>query len=145
MCYTIYLSTTSGEDLSDLNDGPFFFYRPSEHDDPDMLALLEHPSRWYLGSQYGGCSCHFRHVQMDREPEFVPPEDWCPEDEDDIEATKAVYDVLSRIVSEGHKLDLLSIWEGCSPDAVKAARFSLSEVPRESFRFFEDYRFVVSP
>ena len=38
------------------------------------------------------------------------------EDEDDLESTKAVYDVLTRIVSEGHKLDLLDYCEGYGPD-----------------------------
>ncbi|MCH7945706.1 MAG: hypothetical protein IIC73_06805, partial [Armatimonadetes bacterium] len=112
----IYLSTTSDEDLSELNDGPFFFLRPTDQDDAESLALLEHPNKWFLSGQYGGCSCHFRHRQGVEPLGFGVPLDWYHEDEDDLESTKAVYDVLTRIVSEGHKLDLLDYCEGYGPD-----------------------------
>ncbi|MCH8979498.1 MAG: hypothetical protein IH945_09705 [Armatimonadetes bacterium] len=145
MCFSIYLSTTSDEDLSKLNDGPFFFLRPGENDDVQFLALLEHANQWFLSCQYGGCSCHFRHREGVEPLGFGLTLDWFPEDDDDLESTKAVYDVLSRLVSEGHKLDLLDVWEGYLPSEIKARTVSLHEVSRDEFAFFEQCRFIFVP
>lgn len=142
MCYSINLSTTSDEDLSKLNDGPFFFLAPTHPGDLEFLALLEHPNKWCLSCQYGGCSCYFRHREGVEPLGFGPPLDWYQEDEDDHESTKAVYDVLLRLVSEGHELDLLDIWEGCTPSDVKTKEVSLKEVSRDDFAFFENCRFI---
>jgi hypothetical protein len=76
---------------------------------------------------------------------FGTPEDWFPEESDDIESTGAVYDVLTRIVASGQKVDLLSIWNGAPPEAVRDLIVSLHTVPRDSFRFFENYRFILNP
>jgi hypothetical protein len=72
---------------------------------------------------------------------FSPPEDWFPEDADDIEATKAVYDLLSKMLAEGHKVDLVDVWVGTKPEAITERDVSLSEVDRDSFRFFENRKF----
>jgi predicted membrane GTPase involved in stress response len=72
---------------------------------------------------------------------FGPPEDWCPEDADDIEATKAVYDLFVDMLAEGHKVDVLTVWASAAPTAVTTVDVSLSEVARDSFRFVENYKF----
>ena len=76
--------------------------------------------------------------------DFAPPADWCPEDADDIEATKAVYDVLARLLAEGHKVDLVDIWANTKPEALSVFDVSLSEVDRDSFRFFENRKINLS-
>lgn len=141
MCYLIYLSTTSQEDLSCLPSNLYHFRSITKEDDPAIINLLGHPVRWYLECQYGGCSCHFRHLDGRRETDFFPPEDWFPEDADDIEATKAVYDVLARLLAEGYRVDLLDIWADTPPEAITVLNVSLSAVDRDSFRFFEHRKF----
>jgi len=113
--------------------------------------MLAYPRQWYLQSRYGGCSCHFRHViyHEGSGPAFGVPEDWCSEDEDNIEDTAAVYDLLCRLVAEGHRVDLVDFWNGeWSGDGAMeevTVTVRLSEVPREAFRFFEEYRFDFLP
>ena len=141
MCYVIYLSTTSQDDLSRLPPKLYRFCRLTGTDDPAIVNLLENPVRWYLECQYGGCSCHFRHFHGEQETDFCSPAGWFPEDEDDIAATKAVYDVLQTLLTEGHRVDLLDIWLGTQPDAVTVLELSLSTVDRDSFRFFENVKF----
>jgi hypothetical protein len=141
MCYLIYVSTTSSEDLSRLPSKLYRFLPPSELDDPAIVNLLEHPQRWYLECQYGGCSCHFRHLDGGTAMDFFPPADWFPEDADAIEATRAVYDVLTRMLAEGHKADLVDVWAGTPPEAITTLDVSVSEVHRDSFRFFEHRKF----
>ena len=144
MCYLIYLSTTSLEDLSHLPSKLYRFLPLTKHDDPAIVNLLGHPVRWYLQCQYGGCSCHFRHLGEGSDLDFAPPADWCPEDADDIEATKAVYDVLEGMLTDGHKVDLMDVWVNTKPEAITVFDVSLSEVDRDSFRFFENRKFNLS-
>ena len=145
MCYTVYVSTTSNEAL-DLEPCPLYrFEHLTDGDDPAIYGLLAYPSRWYLSGQWGGCSCHFRHAGQGWDLGFSPPADWCPEDEDDIAATGAVYDLLRRLVDGGESVDSIDVWSGTEPWQVETMGVSLAEVPRESFRFMEGRRFVFSP
>jgi hypothetical protein len=141
MCFLIYLSTTSPEDLRLLPSKLYHLLPLSKEDDPAIANLLENPSQWFIECQYGGCSCHFRHLMTGGDLWFSPPEDWFPEDADDIEATKAVYDLLSKMLAEGHKVDLVDVWVGTKPEAITERDVSLSEVDRDSFRFFENRKF----
>ncbi len=141
MCYLIYISTTSKEDLSALPSKLYRFLPVTEDNDPDIINLLAHPMRWYLQCQYGGCSCHFRHLSTSNGLDFAPPEDWAPEDADDIESTKAVYHVLLGMLADGHKVDLIDLWNNTKPEAISALDVSLSEVDQDSFRFFENHKF----
>ena len=141
MCYLIYLSTTSLEDLSHLPSKLYHILPLAKEDDPAIINLLDHPVQWYLQCQYGGCSCHFRHLCEGNDMDFAPPADWCPEDVDDIEATKAVYDLLSAMLAQGHKVDLVDAWVNTEPEAITVLDVSLSEVDRDSFQFFENYKF----
>jgi len=144
VCYSIYLSTTSEEDLSVLPSTLFRFIPATEDYDVEILSLLDHPARWHLECQYGGCSCHFRHLGEGSDLGFAPPADWCPEDDDDIESTKAAYDVIAHILAGGHKLDLVDVWTDAKAAEVTTLDVSLSEVQRDSFRFFENRKFMLS-
>src|SRR5438105_4568891 len=104
MCYVIYLSTTSEEDFLQLPTDLYRFEHADAPGDAPAIGLLQYANKWYLSSRYGGCSCHYRHLAgSDRSaPAFGPPEDWCPEDDDNIESTAAVYDVFARILAAGN-------------------------------------------
>jgi len=142
MCYILYLSTASSEDLGQLPHDAFIFQKPDVSDSVEALGLLRYPHKWLLLCRYGGCSCHFRHV-ADGSPEmaFAPPQDWAPEDADDIESTQAVYDLISELVKNGHKVDLVDIFSEVPPAGLKDLRVDIGGVPRDAFRFFENYRF----
>jgi hypothetical protein len=143
MCHSIYFSTTSDEDLTLLPQDLFIIYRAYHEYNTDELSVLRYPQTWHLVCQYGGCSCHFRHV-LKYSPElryFSPVEYWCPEDDDDVESTSAIYDVFVRLVSEGHSVDVLDIWEGDEVTSITSITVSVSEVPRDAFRFFDGVRF----
>ena len=143
MCYIIHLSTTSEEDLSKLPTDNYFIARADKGKDAAHLTHLAHPQKWFLMCGYGGCSCHFRHwdVQSDEDRNFSAPEDWYPEDAEDIEDTAAVYDLLARLLAEGHRVDLLDSWNGDDLDQIKTLEVSLARTPRSAFRFFSGYRF----
>lgn len=150
VCNVIFLSTTSDEDLSLTGGGLFRLYRVALDERETAVRTLKHPHRWYLECRYGGCSCHFRHsdnIQFEGsspvavDPTFGPPEEWCPEDDDDLESTAAFYDLLLRLIGVGHQVDVVDVWNGDDSGAVRTMSVSLSSVPREHFRFFESYRF----
>jgi hypothetical protein len=158
MCYVIYLSTTSDEDLGLLPQDDYIISRPTEADPPAILALLSHPNQWVMLCRYGGCSCHFRHSSRGwlpgaksgtgveaSLPYFSPVEDWSPEDDDDVDATARVYDLVSRVVAEGHSMDLIDVLEGVVREEIRTLDVSLGSISRESFRFFENYKFVFAP
>ncbi|MFI5387579.1 MAG: hypothetical protein ACHQ50_15835 [Fimbriimonadales bacterium] len=145
MCYSIYISTTTDEDLAALPSTLFRFERDPEAETPAMRDLLAHPHRWFLTGQGGGCSCHFRHVMGESDFGFGPPVDWYPEDEDDVESTHAVYEVFARVVNSGHQVDVVDMWSDMMPQYVDPMEVSLSQVPAESFRFFDGKRFILRP
>src|SRR5579862_3037159 len=102
MCYLIHVSTSSTEDFSQLPTDLYRFEHANQQCDEEPLKLLKHSNKWFLSCRYGGCSCHYRHLEcVGRDPESGPPEDWFPEDDDDIESTAAVYDVFARVIAEG--------------------------------------------
>ena len=73
MCYMILLSTDSEADLSLYNDKLIEF--TSELPGLAEEALLNHPKKWFVGSQHG-CSCGFRHLYVTSvELGFGVPED----------------------------------------------------------------------
>ena len=76
---------------------------------------------------------------------FGHPVDWFPEDDDDIESTSAFYNFMAHLVWQGYKFDLIDLLEQSGPECIRQLVVSLSEVPRESFRFFENYRFEIVP
>lgn len=145
MCYVVYLSTTFAEDLGTPGGGLFNLIPVDDDDAEEAIDLLSFPNRWYLESKHGGCSCHFRHWCEVNGDEFGPPEEWFPEDMEDVEATQAFYDLVSGLVSGGHFVDLVDAWSMTPKEKIRTLDVSLSEVKREAFRFFENARFVIRP
>ncbi len=138
MCYALYLSTTSKEDLAELNSDMVRFERLS--DDEGRVSDLMYPQKWYVGSK-SGCSCNFRHISS-VELGFGEPLDWYPEEEDDIRATAELYRVIVRLISEGNDVDALDLWEGMEQGEIKSLDVNLRTVPEKNFRFFENHHFV---
>ena len=171
MCYSVYFSTSSSEDFSLLGSDPYYVlrmpdradlvkyasdpnYAPSEAQilESEILDLLAHDHRWYLGSKYGGCSCHFRfafELNDDVKDEdllglFRPPEDWSPEDQDNIESTHHFYDLMKRLRAEGSQVDVLCHWSDPDVEDIETMTIDLDKVPRDHFRFFESFRFILA-
>jgi hypothetical protein len=140
MCYALILSTTSNEDLSQFNREDIRFNQQV----PDRLPanLLLYPNKWYIGSRTG-CSCSFRHLY---EPDlgFGIPEDWFPEEETDIEATKMFVHVVRSLLSTGERMDCIDAWDGNSERPFSQLSVNLSQIRDEEFRFFENHHFDFS-
>ncbi len=140
MCYLVYLSTTSPEDLSARSSSLTYFEKPRP-DDPIAPALLfEH--KWYLATAVpGSCSCHFRHT-MNPELGFGEPVDWYPEDSEDLEATARFVSIVRELLGGGHQVDTIDAWWDADPGKLRRMDVDLGAVGDEQFRFFENYHFV---
>lgn len=165
MCYAIYLSTTTGEDLALIQNEHFRFGRVRNVHDPS-LRFLKYPHVWMLFN--GNCSCGFRraiegvpagsgalpgsvaivdNAGLPLEPEFCEPsESACAEYEDVVAHTHAAYEELRRIVLGGDKLDLLDYWLTDDNDLPpKRLSAHVKRIPKEKFRFFTSYHMVLRP
>jgi hypothetical protein len=143
MCNLVYLSTNSVEDLAQ-SDSERIQFKPLEEDDKVYGNVLKHPQKWFVPAP-SGCSCGFRHllsINQVYDQGFREPEDWCPEDEDDIAATAELYRVMARLQAAGHKVDCLDVWNGTPADEVQEQSVDLRTVPEKAFRLFEGYHFV---
>ena len=140
MCYALILSTTSNEDLSQFNRDDIRFNQQV----PDRLPanLLLYPNKWYVGSRTG-CSCSFRHL-YESDLGFSIPEDWFPEEESDIEATKMFVRIVRSLLAKGEHVDCIDAWEGSSEMAFSQLPVNLSQILDEEFRFFENHHFDFS-
>jgi hypothetical protein len=146
MCHTIFISTDSDRDLAALPSDQFLFERPSLDQVESVRTTLAHPNLWYLSSKYGGCSCHYRHLLRESiSLGFAKPEAWFPEDEGDIESTKAVYDVLFQLVQAGNAVDIVSLWNAELPNEIHRVAVHLHEVNRNEFRFWQGCLFGLKP
>ncbi|HNS19422.1 MAG TPA: hypothetical protein PKH24_02935 [Sedimentisphaerales bacterium] len=112
MCYMLYLSTSSQEDLSRYNSLWVTFERPDPADN-QSTAILENAHKWFVGSM-DGCSCRFRHIAGEK-LDFAEPQDEFPEDEDEVKAMAELYQVVASLVHAGHKVDCLDLWVGMGP------------------------------
>ena len=138
MCYAVYLSTTSKDDLTKFNSDLVRLER-AKTEEEDASALL-YPQRWYVGSK-SGCSCTFRHLTS-TELGFGEPVDWAPEEEDEILATAELYRVIRRIISEEHSVDLLNLWVGMERGEITTMDVDFNSIPEKAFRLFENHHFV---
>jgi hypothetical protein len=138
MCYILLLSTSFDGDLSVHNTNLLRFSRemPAE---PGAAHLL-YPHRWYVGSS-AGCSCTFRHV-LEPERGFGPPEEWCPEEPDQIEATAGFYLVVRGLLDEGYAVDCVDAWNGTAASGIRLRTVTLADAGERGFRFFENHHFV---
>ncbi len=142
MCYLIYVSTDSTEDLSEHNTTLVRFEKEFENQSPGIMNILLYEYPWYVASK-AGCSCTFRHLTS-IELSFCKPVDWYSEDPEEIKATQIFYDVVSSLIFLGHKLDCIDMWAGTGKDQIKQLKVDLSSVGKDEFRFFENYHFVFS-
>jgi hypothetical protein len=140
MCYSVAFSTTSEEDFE--MHGPFYYIAPIAENERES-EVLGYPNRWYVGCRYGGCSCHFWHTdQYTAVPTFKPLEHWqSEEDPEDVEATTAFFDLVARVVTEGHRIDVMDMSQDMMPQYVMTLPVSLGAVPREMLRFYNGWRF----
>jgi hypothetical protein len=140
MCYLVYLSTDDDTDLRVHNSPLVAFDRNLDRGEKAPLGILQFAHRWYVGSATG-CSCAFRQL-ISIELGFDVPQDWCPEDPDNIEATKQFYDVVAELVGLGRLVDCMSWWVRTPEDNVIRMNVDLASVSRDHFRFFENHHFV---
>jgi hypothetical protein len=145
MCYMTVLSTTSGDDLARHNNELVQFSRelpgiPEE-------KYLAFPYKWFIGSK-SGCSCSFRHLCKESiELGFTIPVDWYHEEESDIEATRQVCAAIRTLVTTGTQVDAVDAWAHGQTEAAPlndTIEVNLAKVSDDTFRFFENYRFVFS-
>ncbi len=136
MCYSIYLSTESPTDLQALE----LEYARFEPNPVVPFPILQYAKQWFLTREFGDCSCHFRCLSTD-EPCFGPSEDWFEADEDDVAATRQVFEVIRGIVEGGYGLDLMCIWEGTDIGSIRRREVKMNEVNETTFWFFENYYF----
>lgn len=141
----LLLSTDAAEDLSLRNDDLVSFSNRL----PALAEqkLLSHPRQWFVGSR-DGCSCGFRHLYVGSvELGFGEPEDWFPEEPEDIEATLRLIAIVRALLDAGAKVDCIDAWAHSSDSACLAGTIDvdLSTVSDKSFRFFESHRFVFLP
>ena len=138
MCYEVYLSTDSPEDLTTRNSELVRFRVVDPGTDP-VIRLLDYPQCWYVGSK-SECSCTFRHLHS-IDLGFGEPVDWYPEEQDEIKATHELYATLSSLLSSGYHVDLLDQWNGAQPVGITTLNVSLNDVPANAFRLFENHKF----
>lgn len=139
MCYGVYISTDSSEDLARRNSELVRFEKVTDPSTDPCIRLLDFPNQWYIGSK-SGCSCTFRHLAS-IELGFSEPEDWCKEEQDELDATLELYSILAFLLSAGHKVDLVDRWEGSGPEDIKTLDVSLDDVSEKAFRMFENHKF----
>lgn len=138
MCYNLYLSTSSNEDLTRFNSGIGF--EPLVQVDGVYADILRNSHRWFVSGQTG-CSRAFRHLASG-ELVFDEPQDWFSEEADDIEATATLYRVIDTLLNAGHEVDCLDSWCGASLDEIRMIDVDLRLVAERAFRLFENHHFV---
>lgn len=145
MCYMVYLSTDCADDLSRQSSDLVRFEKPSVETDSPCPRILKHDHKWFVGSK-SKCSCTFRHLCRESvDLGFGAPEDWFPEEQDEIDATHQLYELLTEIVQRGHQVEVLDCWSGDEDKDAVALDVSLKEVPVDHFRLFEGYVFNLKP
>lgn len=139
MCYTVYLSTDSSNDLSVHNTQLVRFKKYEVNTDDPIVTLLDFPHQWHVGSK-SECSCTFRHL-MSIDLGFGAPVDWYHEEPDELNATRELYSIIVSLLLTGHQVDCIDKWEGTEPEDIQTLEVSLDEVPPETFRLFENHKF----
>jgi hypothetical protein len=138
VCYSIYLSTDADLDLSRKNSDLVQFRKEPV---PQVYrSLLRYPNQWYVGSKTV-CSCTFRHLHS-IELGFCEPQDWYPEDEQEIEATLIFIMIVRALLNQGYQVDCIDTWEADSPDEIKKINVNLDHFRDDQFRFYENHHFI---
>lgn len=139
MCYALYISTDSPEDLSKRNSELVRFDKVTDSNTDPCVRLLDFPNHWYVGSK-SGCSCTFRHL-ISIDLGFSDPVDWYKEEPEELDATRELYFTLADLLSSGHCVDLIDRWEGAQPEDITFLDVSLDDVANTAFRMFENHKF----
>lgn len=140
MCYFVYLSTDDETDLAVHNSPLLVFDRNLDRCERAPLDILQFDHKWYVGSA-SGCSCSFRQVSS-TDMGFHVPQDWCPEDPDDIEATRQFYSVVAELIGRGKQVDCVSWWVDAPADKIVSMNVDIAVVSKETFLFLENHHFV---
>ena len=139
MCYLVFISTDSDQELSSHNSSLISFEKNLGNCDPEIVSLLKYSQKWFVKS-ISDCSCTFRHLHS-IELGFGEPVDWYEEESEEIEATKAFYELIVNLISAGYQVDCISIWEGTKIEQIRYLEVDLFSMSRDSFRFFENHHF----
>lgn len=146
MCFHVYLSTDSDEDLSRENSELVYFEKESIYFEKDtikesIVSMLEYNNKWYVGSK-SGCSCTFRHLlSYDIDFGFSKPVDWYEEDEEDIAATLLFIKIVRNIIDRGNMVDCINIWTAANKEDILEKTINLKRIADNEFRFFENHHF----
>jgi hypothetical protein len=138
VCYSIYLSTDSSQDLSGENSELIHFQKESIAE--PFRSMLQNEHQWYVGSQ-SGCSCTFRHL-FSIELGFSEPVDWYEEDGSEIAATLSFIRVIRQLIESGQKVDCIDVWNNAAQKDIVERVVNLKNMDDEQFRFFENHRFI---
>ncbi len=146
MCYMTIISTTSDIDLDKYNSDDVAFNK--EMPGLPVEKLLKYPYKWYVESSHG-CSCGFRHLMAGNFQElgFAEPEDWFPEEPEDIKATLKLVRVFKEIISNGSKLECIDAWDGDRNEPATLSGnivVSLTQIPETAFRLIENYQHEIT-
>lgn len=140
MCYHLFLSTNSDEDLGQYNSDLIGFWR--EGLDEQFLQFLHYPHKWFVGSPKV-CSCEFRHIgaRADSLDSFSLPHDGLMDSDEQIEATFEFLKVVKKLLADGYQCDCVDKWWEAKPEYIREFEVDLSKLDSARFQFFEDYRF----
>ena len=140
MCMFTIIGTDSNEDLGIYNTDLMVFKKVEE--EVKEVKWLTHKNVWFLTDKHESCSCGFRNVEAPNIEilGFGKPEEWSPEDENDIEATHQAYSVIKHLVESGYSVESVSAWADSNPE-IKELSVNLKEIDIEKFRFFDGYLF----
>lgn len=142
MCYILTLSTDSPEDLAKFNDEHLFFEKT---DKPQHTNLLRYAHQYEIATmQKGNCSCHLRIFDEDlsKEVGFCVLQDWLNEEkDDDILATRRLFEIVKSLVNQGYKVDSVMLWNDDIPATIKNIQVPVNELQTSHFAFFENTHF----
>lgn len=109
-------------------------------------SFLKFQYKWFIASQHG-CSCGFRHLYIDSvDLGFGAPEDWYPEEDEDIEATLRFIQTVKKLLNSRAKVDCIDVWDNQdgSCDLSGLVDVDIFSIKDEEFRFYENHQFVFS-
>lgn len=139
MCYFVYLSTDSSDDLSKENNDLIKFEKKSI--DKSLASFLQFKNEWYVGSK-DGCSCAFRHLMKENlDLGFCEPNDWFKEDDDQIKATFLFLNIVRNLINKGNQVDCIDVWYDADSEDIVKKIVNLQDIKAGEFRFFENHYF----
>ncbi len=144
MCYMVILSTDSEINLSKYNDKLVQYSK----DMPGLSeeSYLKYQNMWFVTSQHT-CSCGFRHMHFNNiDSGFGVPENWCPEEAEDLESTLEFIQTIRNLLNSGAKVDCIDVWDSQDGSGILSGvvDVDLSSIKDEEFRFYENCHFIFS-